>query len=182
MTDAGKDLASVAVLPELRRALTVLQNEAEAATRSNAALSIFNSIMAATSEAEVFDAAEAGTTASKDFVNKAFRLQRYDIKWQKSAAQYTEQGSFPFYTLLTVTDMEDGEQKVINCGSPSVIATLLRLSELEDDDTVAEKPFKPFEADGGKPMQFVEKAAASGNNVILIKPVHLQPSNVKKRV
>lgn len=153
-------------LAEVRLLLTKLKNEVEFAADqpgTTAAWQIMESMLAAENEEELFDRQEAGAIASKDFTLRPFRLQEGDIQWKKSSQGFVEQGAFPFYALLHVTDMESGDHVVIDSGSPSVIGVLSKLIDL--------KGFERFEADGGRPFQFVAKPVSSGYSVILLKPV-----------
>lgn len=177
MTQAIQPMAS---LTEVRTLLTRLQNEVQFAEESGGtALSIMESMLAAESEEELFDRQEAGAISSKDFVLRPFRLLPENIQWKKSNQAFVEQGGFPFYALITVTDMETGERVVIDTGSPSCISVLSKLVEF-DEETRPKRSFEPFREKGGRPLQFVGKPVASGNTVILLKPVITAEADTNK--
>lgn len=166
--------ASVA-LPQIAAMIRDLDSRAQQASGSDAAMSIMESILGATDEEDVFRNAEAGTIASKDFLEIPFRLKYDGIAWHRSADRYIEAGQFPIYAMLTVTRVDTDERVVINAGGLSVTAVLFRLSQFEADASREEdaKPFSPYAADGGRPFQFVGRATQSGNTVVILKPVAL---------
>lgn len=170
-TPVTSALEPTANLNEVRLLLTRLQNEVSFTEENGGtALSIMESMLAAESEEELFDRQEAGAVSSKDFVLRPFRLLPENIQWKNSNKAYIEQGGFPFYALITVTDMETGDRVVIDSGSPSVISILSKLVEF-DDPSRAVRSFEPHRERGGRPLQFVEKPVSSGYSVILLKPV-----------
>lgn len=162
-------------LPEIRRLLGKLSIEAQATANDPAAsLAIMESILRAESEEELFERQQAGTTSSKDYVLRPFRLLPENIAWKRSGQGYVEQGGFPFYALLRVTDIETGNEVVVDSGSTSVLSVLERSIDLDDESRPMEKRFyERFRKDGGRPLQFVPKAVQSGYNVITLMPVVL---------
>ena len=161
-------------LPEIRRLLGKLSLEA---TQDNggrdAAMAIMESILKAETLEEAFDRQEAGTVSSKDFTLRPFRLLPENISWKKSASGYIEQGGFPFYALLRVTDMATGDEVVVDSGSPSVISILEKALSLDS--------FEPFRADGGMPLQFVGKPVSSGYSIVMLKPVAVESKPARGR-
>lgn len=158
-------------LPEIAMLVRKLDFESQSSDSRAAALSIMEGMLRAETEEELFERQEAGTVSSKDFILRPFRLLAENVQWKKSSAVLIEQGGFPYYALLTVTDMETGTDVVVDSGAPSVISVLSKLLDMDTDDRPMEKrAFERFRADGGRPLQFVEKPVSAGN-VIMLKPV-----------
>lgn len=158
-------------LPHIRSLIGKLELEATVDSKSST-YSIMERILAAETEEEIFDAQEAGSIGSKDHTLQPFRLQASGIEWKKSGQVYIDQGGFPYYALLHVTDIATGEELVINAGGPSVVSVLSNLLSLDGDERPIEKrPFERYREEGGRPLQFVPKPVASGFSVILLRPV-----------
>lgn len=160
-------------LPEIRALLGKLSLEAQAENSSrDAQMAILENILRAETLEEAFQRQEAGTVASKNFTLRPFRLLPENIDWKRSASGYVEQGGFPFYALLRVTEMGTGDELVVNTGSISTIGVLEKAIEFDDESRPIEKrSFEAHRADGGLPLQFVPKTMASGFDVILLMPV-----------
>lgn len=124
-------------------------------------MDIMSRILGATDEDAIFAAANAGTIATKHFLNTPHRLPSTGITWKKTAAQYIETGGFPWYALTRVIDLSTGEEKTLNGGGISYITTLYKLWKVgilaKHDD------------DGGMPLILEGKPAARGT-VVLVKP------------
>lgn len=160
-------------LPAIRGLMRKLELEVQASANDpTVQLSIMENILAATTEEEVYERQETGTVASKEFTNRPFRLRMEDITWKKSADTYINQGAFPYYAILRVTDMETGEEVVIDTGAATVVASLVALIDIDNSGDGKSGPFSRYGTDG-KPLQFVPKPMASGNVIILLKPVRL---------
>jgi hypothetical protein len=125
---------------------------------STAVFDIMAQILNATDEDSVFEAAQAGLTSGKDFKDIPFRLRREDIEWKRSASAYTENGQFPFYAMLRVTTLKDGEMKSISCGASTFCAVLFKLQKLG--------AFDQYEEDGGMPLVITGKPAGVGEVLI----------------
>jgi hypothetical protein len=130
-------------------------------TLDTSVLDIMSRILDATDEDAIFAAANAGTKASKMFLNTPFRLPSNGITWKKSGAQYIEQGGFPWYALTRVIDLSTGEEETINGGGLSYVTTLYKLWKT---GTLAR-----YDADGGMPLILEGKPAVKGS-IVLIKP------------
>lgn len=140
--------------------VTTLNNEAMVQGSSDFDIDGFmEQILAGETDEEVFGAQELGSIASKDYLNAPFFLKADGIKWMRS----TVANGFPFYALLTVRDQESGEEFMLNAGGMSATSVVYRLEELNY--------FNPEEYPEGRLLQFVGKPTASGNTVVLIKPV-----------
>lgn len=163
-------------LPEIRRLLGKLSLEAATDNSSrDAQMAILENILRAETLEEAFQRQEAGTIASKEFTLRPFRLLPENIDWKKSASGYVEQGGFPFYALLRVTEMGSGEEIVVNTGSISTIGVLEKALEFDDESRPTElRSFESHRNDGGLPLQFVAKTMASGFDVILLMPVAVE--------
>jgi hypothetical protein len=161
MTDVAMP-AQFAAIQNLMGKLTEAVNDPEAGSQYDI-YSIMDNILAAESEEEVFTRQEAGSTASKDYINRPFTLLAENITWRKTAAAYLEQGAFPFYAMCRVHDVNEEEEVVLNGGGASFVAVL---SKLQDFGAL----------DGKRQFMLVEKPVASGNTVILVKPVGKVPT------
>jgi hypothetical protein len=123
-----------------------------------AVFDIMAQILGAEDEDAVFEAADAGLTSGKEFKDIPFRIRREDITWKRSATQYTEHGQFPFYAMLRVSTLKDGEVKTISCGGATFCAVLYKLQKLD--------AFAKYEEDGGLPMVITGKPAGIGEVLI----------------
>lgn len=162
----GKALAESVPFTAVKRVLDQLDIEAAldaASSGMEAALSIFQNIMEAETEEEVFKQATAGTTSGKDFTNVPFRLKPENITWKKSFME-----GFPFFALLRVTDMENEKEMVLNCGGVTFVAVIRRLLELEEAGKETFSRHAPY---GGKPLMLTAKPVASGFSVLIPVPV-----------
>lgn len=127
-----------------------------------AILEIMSNIFAATDEDAIFAAANAGTTAGKEFVGQPFGLKAEDITYKKSAPAFKDIGGFPWYALTRVLDFNTGEKRVVNCGGLSYMSTLYALRETG-------MFAKPEYDEYGMPLVLELKPTASGYGVILLK-------------
>lgn len=169
----SQDVEASVALPEIRLLLARLENEARFADNRSATASIMESILSADSEEALFERQDAGAVASKDFLNRPFRLRESDIQWKRSAANFVEEGAFPFYALLTVTEMATGDRVVLDTGASSVVAVLSKLQDLHG--------FERYEEEGGRPLQFVGKTVASGRTIVMLMPVVLEAAKRAKK-
>ena len=122
-------------------------------------MGIMGKILNATSEDDIFGAANGGMMSSKEYVQTPFRLKEDGLTARKSTVEDNE--GFPYYWILTVTEMESGEEVMVSAGGASAVATL---SALRDNGILAK-----YEDQGGMPLFFFEKPAKNGS-VILLKP------------
>jgi hypothetical protein len=124
-----------------------------------AVLDIMASILTAEdNEDAIFAAANAGAISGKDFANKPFLLKSADIQWKRSGAVYRDQGGFPWYALMHITDLETGEERVMTCGGLSIVTTIWKLQRAGILDKYED----------GMPLVFTEKATGSGFNTLLL--------------
>lgn len=123
-----------------------------------AVFDIMEQILAAGDLDAVFAAANAGTTAGKDYVGKPFYLRREDIQWKVSSIGL-EQDGFPVYLLSKVTDMSTGERFVMNCGGVTFCTTVFILTKLD--------AFSQF-GEEGMPLILKEKAVRNGRTVLIL--------------
>lgn len=121
-------------------------------------LKIAQGILTAEDEDAIFAAANVGTTAGKDFLNTPFLLQGSDITWKKSGLLLDEGVGFPWYCLMEVTDLVQGEIKTLNCGGFTFVHTIYRLQEVNAFDRYVET--------GGMPLILTGKKAGKGTVVI----------------
>lgn len=131
------------------------------------AYSIAEKILSADTEEAIFEAANAGTTAGKNYVNRPFRLHENNISVRESNRDDLDGGLIDprtgkqFYVLLSVTDLETGNDDVLNCGSPSIVTTLLAL---RDGGHMAK-----YNDEGGMPLMITSKPTGNGE-VLILKP------------
>ena len=125
--------------------------------------SIMENILRAETEDEVFARQDAGTVATKDYVNRPFRLTPEDVTWKMTGPAFREAGAFPFYALIKVTDVQSGDSLILNGGGATFVAVLDRLIQLGG--------LSGYENEGGRTLMIVEKPVASGFSVLLLKPV-----------
>lgn len=122
-----------------------------------AVFDIMEQILAAGDMDAVFAAANAGTTAGKDYTGKPFYLRRDDIQWKISAIGLEQEG-FPVYTLNKVTDMSTGERFVMNCGGITWCTVVYTLGKLGAFDQFG---------DEGMPLILTEKSVRNGRTVLI---------------
>lgn len=154
--------------PEMRQFARAISLEAsfDDSASNPAVLQIMQNILTAEGEDEIFAAANAGTTAGKEYVDKPFLLKQDDIHWKKSGAMFAEQGGFPFYALMNVTDLETGEYpRVINCGGYTFLTTMWKLAQ--------GRILGQYEDKGGMPLIIRGKPASQG--VVLIPQKFIMP-------
>lgn len=129
-------------------------------------LAIMENILTAETPEELWDAQEAGGLSSKEFINRPFTLLTEDVVWKKSTI--VGPTTFPYYAMVTVTDVGTGERLVVNGGGFSFVSVL---SKLQEFDMLNDK----------HAYQLVEKGTSSGNTVILVKPVAVPGKTSAKR-
>lgn len=171
--EASAEVATVVALPEIRLLMSRLDFSAsDESDNKNTALAIMETMLGAETEEELFERQEAGLLSSKDYTLRPFRLLPEGISWKKSAQGFIDQGGFPFYVILRVTDMETGNEVAVDSGAPSVISVIDKLLQWDDASRPLDKrSFERFRADGGRPLQFVPKATSSGQSIVMLKPV-----------
>lgn len=123
-----------------------------------AILQIMENILGADTEDAIFAAANAGTTATKNFLDRPFLLRGSGIQWKASAEIYQSGKGFPWYTLLKVVDLQTGEELTLNGGGWTFAFCIYRLQEIN--------AFANHEPDG-MPIVLRGKAASSGYTVVL---------------
>lgn len=160
---SGQELALSPVAAEnIKNWLDVMRNEAEVSAQENSLNNTFQ-IISRVFEAEDFDQVfagqDAGTIASKDFLNVPFLLGEDGIRYQKSNLD----AGMPYFAFLSVTRLDTGNDVVLNTGSPSVLAVLHKLGQLGYFE-------KRGDATGRAGFMFVGKPAANGT-VVTIRPV-----------
>lgn len=121
---------------------------------------ILENILSATTEEEIFNAANAGTNSGQDFVDIPFRIREDGISARKSRKNDSGQG-FPIYLQLNVVRLDTNEPIVISIGGLSAVATL---AALRDNGVLAS-----YEDLNGMALVFKEKQATNGN-VLLVQP------------
>lgn len=136
------------------------------------AVRIADELLAAETEEELFALNAGETIASKEFLGKPFLFGADDVKFLRSTI---EDGSFPFFALITVVDLADGAVKVINSGAMSVLPILYKLLQWHAD---GRDTFTKFEG-GRRPFQFVDKETRSGWRVVKLVPVQLAAYSAK---
>lgn len=160
MVDTTADVAipPQRALPEIAKLIRKLDLEVasvEASGGSDSALIIMENILAAETEEELFRIQSQGTTSGKDYTGRAFRLAELDIEWKRSRTSYVEQGAFPYYALLHVTDMETGNRVVLDCGGKTFVTVLAKLQELDG--------FTRFDEEGGRPLMLQSHPTGNGD-------------------
>lgn len=161
-------------LPNLRHMLQRWELEAglDGGADDNLALQFeqMERLLTAETEDELFAAQQLSVTASKDFLDRVFRLMGpEDIRKRKSAFQ-----NFPFYVIMRVLDVETNEYVTVGSGASNIVAILDRLIEW-DDESRENRSFEPYRQYGGRGFMFTSKQTANGFNLVFLKPVNLAP-------
>ena len=89
-------------------------------------MDLMEKILQADTFEDIFDAAESGMISGKDFAGRPFVVASADAV-QIRPSNKTENGGFPFYAVLNVTEIATGEETVINCGGKTFMPTLWAL-------------------------------------------------------
>jgi len=126
-------------------------------------LQIINSILAAETEEELFKAQEAGVLSAKDFVNQPFRLKSENVSWRRSNI---ESSALPFFAIMKILDLEDGEEKMLACGGATFMVVLDKLISFGSLD-------RPEDSDQGRSLQITAKRTSRGYDVLLLKPFNM---------
>ena len=153
-------LAPANLPPEVALMMNTLREIAVEDDSMGTSLQIMDTILAQSTEEEIFGAAEAGTISSENYVGIPFRVKSDSISWRKSAPQYTDEGAFPYYALIRIAD-EDGKPAVLNCGGVSVVPTIFALW----DKGILER----YDADGGMPLVLAVEKTNSGWDLIKLR-------------
>jgi hypothetical protein len=121
-------------------------------------------ILNATTEEEIFAASQGGTVAGKDFLNRPFRLREEGVRVMESTIEPSKDNPNPepFYLLMDVVDLADGEEVTLNCGGKGIVATVI---SLRDNGILAK-----YEGQGGMPLMLTAKSTRKGNDVLNIQP------------
>jgi hypothetical protein len=152
------DLAKVP--PRVRQLVERLSLNATVGT-AGAQLDIMDQILSATTEEELFAAANAGTTSGQDVAGQAFLIK--DWEYKRSAPGYVEKGAFPYYVLLRAQMVMDGRELVLNCGGFTVVSVIDGLDRLGKlSEAIAQK--------GGYPMVLEARQTTSGFDVLIPHP------------
>ena len=125
---------------------------------------IMQGITEAETVEDVFAAQETGLISSKDFLDIPLTLDRTGVAWRKSDEKYDS--AFPFFCMLTVVDLHDGETKTITAGGSSTVAVIRKLETMGHLDEPRALIFRGKEASGG--------------TVVMVKP-YIQPGDAKKK-
>lgn len=155
----GKGAIDLASAPA--KVLDLIKRLSLTATTDTAAaqLDIMATILSATSEEEIFAAANAGTISGQDHTGQPFLIRDYEAK--KSAPGFISQGGFPFYYLLRVTDLQDGAEHVITCGGFTFVSVM---DSLDRGGHIA----KAMEEHGGYPMVLEARTMRGSGYDVLI--------------
>jgi hypothetical protein len=135
-----------------------------AGTETNTAqFAIMAGIQQATTLDEIFAAANAGIVSGEDFTNRPFLLRSDGFEWKRAARQFIQDGGFPFYCLLRVTEISTGEVVTLGCGGWSFVATVDALDK--------GGYLEAYDAQGGMPLMIQAKTMkGSGYDVLLLVP------------
>lgn len=139
-----------------------------------AVLNIMSKILTADTEEALFAAANAGTTAGKDFLGIPFQFMWNDESGQpktelkRSAAVFREQGGFPYYYLMTVMNTQTGEELIVNCGGYTFMSVAWKL---HDTGWIND-----YKLSGPKALILEGKPAPNGT-VVLAKPFKMPTAN-----
>lgn len=159
----GTDVAERAPLdvtqvpPKIREMLARIKLNATYGTLS-AQVNIMENIASATSEEEIFAAANAGTMSGQAVAGRPFLLLEYD--WKPSAPGYVQQGAFPFYALCRVSFLDDGKEAVLDCGGYTFVSVV---DSLDKNGHLAAHP-------DGYPMILESRRMNSGYDVLIPHP------------
>ena len=134
--------------------------------------SIAEKILLAETEEEIFEAVNAGTLATKEFLDTPFLLQGFGVRGSNLRNEQGEITGTGFYLLLKVKDLEENVERVLNSGAQSLMATVWRLSELGILSDTKKYP-------DGYPMILSGKPSAGGTVIIPKRFQAYRPSNAK---
>ena len=134
---------------------------------ADAQLDIMSRIIDATTEEEIFAAANAGTISGQLAAGRPFLLLGHDKK--RSAPGFVAQGAFPFYALCRVQFLDTGETGVLDCGGYTFISVL---DALDRNGHLDKHP-------AGYPMVLESRQMQSGFSVLIPHPVK-SPEPAKK--
>jgi len=168
----ANEVVAVKDLAALREMITQLDIEASMPGEVVFDVETFmDRILSAETPVEVFENQLLAGYSSKDYIDTPFHLRGSDITWVRTSV---ESSAFPFYARIVVTDDATGEEKTINGGGNTFVAALYRLQRLG---------FFNLYPDPGAPLMLVAKTTASGNTVVMFKPLGAPPkssANAKK--
>ena len=134
-----------------------LPKEGETRSEDGFVLDIMESVLAAETVDAIFAAAESGGISGQDFVGRPFELSADGLDFVLTAELYRNQGAFPFYARMRVTDLDTGEVSNVTCGGKSVVTILYALKS------------KGF-LDAGFGLVIAEIPTASGMVALTLKP------------
>lgn len=136
---------------------------AEGVSAEDFVFDIVESILAAETEEDIFEAQSSGAESGKEFVNRPFLLTEENLRFMKS--RLVEPGKLPFYALMDVTEIATGNEYTMTCGGISVVSVLFALRE---------KGFLSAERyPNGRPLVLQPKDTASGFVRLEIQPFKL---------
>ena len=127
---------------------------------------LLESILAAETEDEIFEVAEAGTVSGQDFTARPFQLLSTDLTFAESAERYRSQpGGFPYFARLKVREIATGEEHHVTCGGKTVVTTLYALRQ---------RGFlAQWDDKGGRPLVLVGIPTNSGNEALILQPYNM---------
>lgn len=98
-------------------------------------MGLMEQILSAETIDDIFAAQEAGAKAGKDFTNRPFLLKGENLAFRRSRLKT----GFPFYAVMTVTEIATGDEVQLTCGGKTFMAvvTALRDRGYFNDDPAA---------------------------------------------
>jgi hypothetical protein len=163
-TESNNKLEVKQKFPTLMRMVKQLATEVQLQDREYNIESIMEQILSGESAEEIFQAQDLGSVASKDYIGRPFYLKTDGVTWMKSTL---EDGTFPFYAMIRVRDLESEDEVTLNGGGASFVSVLWKLQDIGF-------------LDEEKALVLESKKTSAGYEVVLVKPYAL-PKSVKAK-
>lgn len=164
---AGSTLPTVKAMIERLNVEATLTEGMDAAGALKFQLEIAERILLGTTEEEIFEAQEAGSTSGLDFAGHAFTLLSDDLEFVQTAIR--SENAFPFYCRLRAHVIGTDDDVAVTCGGLSVVTVLYKLREIGsiNDETP-------------KALIIKATATANGNTRLSLMPHTVKPARGKK--
>lgn len=170
-SNTGTDVAERQALdlervPEKVRDLVRRLDRFATSDTATAQLEIMAAILSATSEEDIFAAANAGTESGKAWGDSQEPFLITDYEMKRSAPGFVAQGGFPFYCLLRIKSLQDGRETVLTCGGFTFISVIDALDRGGFLTAATEKH-------GGYPMRLESRTMQGSGFDVLIPHPHV---------
>lgn len=133
---------------------------------------VLENILNAESWDDIFEAQDSGMQSGKDFVGIPFLIaSAADIEWRTSTKGDTSQGAFPYFAVITATELQTGEPVTFGCGATTFCVALHQLKKRGYFDDQPEE---------GRALVIQEHPTDEGRSYLTIRP-YKQPERGKRR-